>query len=158
MQGYSPPNEPASEYQTIPLSKIEDFGVHAKHYYSLDVTFFKSSMDEHLLGLLWNKYWVNTLSSSPLVNTRDLTSGQISDIGELILLSPRIWLNSACSIPSKPYQKCRSYPVLRAVGPAHAQNTNLRVGQIFGLCAYFLLFLFLFRCVAPAEWNVPILL
>ena len=81
MQGYSPPNEPASEYQTIPLSKIEDFGVHAKHYYSLDVTFFKSSMDEHLLGLLWNKYWVNTLSSSPLVNTRDLTSGQISDIG-----------------------------------------------------------------------------
>jgi COP9 signalosome complex subunit 5 len=29
-QGYKPPDEPASEYQTIPLNKIEDFGVHCK--------------------------------------------------------------------------------------------------------------------------------
>ena len=43
-------------YQTIPLSKIEDFGVHANQYYSLDITFFKSSLDSHMLDLLWNKY------------------------------------------------------------------------------------------------------
>jgi hypothetical protein len=35
-------------------------------YYSLDVSFFKSGLDSHLLDLLWNKYWVNTLSASPL--------------------------------------------------------------------------------------------
>jgi hypothetical protein len=29
-EGYKPPDEGPSEYQTIPLSKIEDFGVHAK--------------------------------------------------------------------------------------------------------------------------------
>ena len=29
-QGYKPPDEPPSEYQTIPLNKIEDFGVHCK--------------------------------------------------------------------------------------------------------------------------------
>ncbi|KAF5461529.1 hypothetical protein F2P56_017618 [Juglans regia] len=29
-EGYKPPNEPVSEYQTIPLNKIEDFGVHCK--------------------------------------------------------------------------------------------------------------------------------
>jgi len=29
-QGYKPPDEPPSEYQTIPLNKIEDFGVHYK--------------------------------------------------------------------------------------------------------------------------------
>lgn len=28
--GYKPPDEGPNEYQTIPLSKIEDFGVHAK--------------------------------------------------------------------------------------------------------------------------------
>ena len=28
--GYKPPDEPVSEYQTIPLNKIEDFGVHCK--------------------------------------------------------------------------------------------------------------------------------
>ncbi len=29
-QGHKPPDEPPSEYQTIPLNKIEDFGVHYK--------------------------------------------------------------------------------------------------------------------------------
>jgi hypothetical protein len=28
--GYKPPDEPMSEYQTIPINKIEDFGVHCK--------------------------------------------------------------------------------------------------------------------------------
>ena len=43
--------------------------------------FFKSSLDSHLLDLLWNKYWVNALSSNPLINTRDLVTGQLADIG-----------------------------------------------------------------------------
>ena len=30
IQGYKPPDEGPSEYQTIPLNKIEDFGVHCK--------------------------------------------------------------------------------------------------------------------------------
>jgi hypothetical protein len=29
--------------------------VHAKQYYSLEVTFFKSSLDSHILDLLWNR-------------------------------------------------------------------------------------------------------
>ena len=37
LQNYKPPDEPASEYQTIPLEKIEDFGVHCKSYYALEV-------------------------------------------------------------------------------------------------------------------------
>ncbi|KAJ9517463.1 hypothetical protein QJQ45_024921 [Haematococcus lacustris] len=81
-EGYKPPDEGPSEYQTIPLSKIEDFGVHAKQYYSLDITYFKSSADTQLLDLLWNKYWVSTLSASPLLNNREFAAGQISDIAE----------------------------------------------------------------------------
>jgi COP9 signalosome complex subunit 5 len=60
----------SSEYQYIPQEKIEEFGVHANAYYSLDVSIFKSSSDEALLSLLWNKYWANTLSSSPLISVR----------------------------------------------------------------------------------------
>ena len=110
-EGYKPSDEPVSEYQTIPLNKIEDFGVHCKQviifqsvytascnlvvycylnvcvlvilqYYALDITYFKSSLDSHLLDLLWNKYWVNTLSSSPLLGNGDYVAGQISDLGE----------------------------------------------------------------------------
>jgi COP9 signalosome complex subunit 5 len=90
-EGYKAPDEGPSEYQSIPLSKIEDFGVHCKQlslhcclkmrgnydkvayrdifvrYYPLEISYFKSSLDSQLLDLLWNKYWVNTLSSSSLL-------------------------------------------------------------------------------------------
>ncbi len=36
-------------------------------YYALEVSYFKSSLDRKLLESLWNKYWVNTLSSSSLL-------------------------------------------------------------------------------------------
>lgn len=80
--GYKPPNEEPSEYQTIPLNKIEDFGVHCKQYYQLDVTYFKSALDRKLLDSLWNKYWVNTLGSSGLLSNAEYTTGQIFDLSE----------------------------------------------------------------------------
>jgi len=79
---YKPADSEAMEYQNIPLNKIEDFGVHCKRYYQLEVSYFKSSLDSSLLELLWNKYWINNLSSSPLVTNREYISKQISDIGE----------------------------------------------------------------------------
>jgi len=81
-KGYKPPEEGPSEYQSIPLNKIEDFGVHCKQYYSLDVGYFKSSLDSRLLDSLWNKYWVNTLSSTHLITNADYVTGQIRDLGE----------------------------------------------------------------------------
>ena len=40
-------------------------------YYSLEVSYFKSSLDGKLLDSLWNKYWVNTLSSSSLLTVSE---------------------------------------------------------------------------------------
>mmetsp|Transcript_60881 Transcript_60881/g.143346 ORF Transcript_60881/g.143346 Transcript_60881/m.143346 type:complete len:340 (-) Transcript_60881:360-1379(-) len=77
---YKPADAAASEYQTIPLDKIEDFGVHANQYYPLDISFFKSSLDAHLLSLLWNKYWISTLSTSSVVANRDYTVKSIRDL------------------------------------------------------------------------------
>ncbi|XP_060848223.1 COP9 signalosome complex subunit 5-like [Rhopalosiphum padi] len=79
-KGYMPANEEPSEYQSIPLDKIEDFGVHYKQYYSLEVNYFKSSLDRRLLDSLWNKYWVNTLSSSNLITNADYLTSQINDL------------------------------------------------------------------------------
>ncbi|VDP31826.1 unnamed protein product [Soboliphyme baturini] len=81
-KGYKPSEEGPSEYQSIPLNKIEDFGVHCKQYYSLDVAYFKSSLDSRLLDSLWNRYWVNTLSSTNLITNSDYVTGQIRDLGE----------------------------------------------------------------------------
>jgi len=82
-KGYKPPSEDEiSEYQTIPLNKIEDYGVHCKQYYTLDVSYFKSAMDKNLLDSLWNHYWVNTLSSSSLLTNSEYTTGQIFDLAD----------------------------------------------------------------------------
>lgn len=81
-KGYQPADDGPSEYQSIPLNKIEDFGVHCKQYYALDVSYFKSALDRKLLESLWNKYWVNTLSSSSLLTNSDYTTGQIIDLSD----------------------------------------------------------------------------
>ncbi|ORX94725.1 JAB1/Mov34/MPN/PAD-1 ubiquitin protease-domain-containing protein [Clohesyomyces aquaticus] len=67
-------------FQTIPLGKIEDFGAHANHYYALEVSHYKSSLDTKILEALWNKYWVGTLSASPLFSNREYGTKQISDL------------------------------------------------------------------------------
>lgn len=71
----------AEGFQTIPLAKMEDFGAHSARYYSLEVSHFKSSLDAKLLEALWNKYWVSTLSSSPLFTNRDYGTKQIAELG-----------------------------------------------------------------------------
>uniref|UniRef100_A0A8C0ZUS1 COP9 signalosome complex subunit 5 n=1 Tax=Castor canadensis TaxID=51338 RepID=A0A8C0ZUS1_CASCN len=55
---------------------------HLPEYYALEVSYFKSSLDRKLLELLWNKYWVNTLSSSSLLTNADYTTGQVFDLSE----------------------------------------------------------------------------
>ena len=66
--------------QAIPLAKLEDFGAHSSRYYALEVSHFKSSLDARLLDLLWNKYWVATLTQSPLLANRDHSTKQMLDL------------------------------------------------------------------------------
>lgn len=70
--------------QAMPLAKAAEFGAHASRYYSLEVSPFKSSLDAHLLELLWHKYWVQTLSQSPLLTNRDYGSKQMLDLSSRI--------------------------------------------------------------------------
>lgn len=81
-QGHVPPDEGPSEHQSIPIDKIEDFGVHCKEYYSLPVEVFKNCFDNALLELLWNKYWVDTLSASPLLHNRAFCNRMIQDCAQ----------------------------------------------------------------------------
>ncbi|KAL4002037.1 COP9 signalosome complex subunit 5 domain protein [Acanthocheilonema viteae] len=81
-KGYKPPDEVPSEYQSIPLNKIEDFGVHCKQYYPLEVSYFKSALDARLLDSLWNTYWVSTLSSNSLITNSSYITSQINDLAQ----------------------------------------------------------------------------
>lgn len=83
------------DYQTIPLGKAEDFGAHANQYYSLETTHFKSTLESEILSLLWNKYWVATLSQSPLFTSRDFGSKQMVDLSQKVRNASRQIENNA---------------------------------------------------------------
>jgi COP9 signalosome complex subunit 5 len=83
-EGYTTNSREASEWQSVPSDRVEDFGVHANCYYQLEMSFYKSSLDARLLDLQWRKYWVNTLAASPLTSNRDYITSQISDVAEKI--------------------------------------------------------------------------
>lgn len=70
------------ENQTIPMNKIEDFGVHCRKYYPLEISYFKSELDSYLLECLGNKYWYNTLGNSSLTTNCEYTTRQINDLSE----------------------------------------------------------------------------
>lgn len=90
---YKPPDQGPSEYQSIPLEKIEDFGVHCKQYYQLEISFFKSHRDTHLLEKIWSKYWMNTLAASPLITVSFWANPRIAPIIPLRLVIWQIRLN-----------------------------------------------------------------
>ncbi|EJD54201.1 Mov34-domain-containing protein [Auricularia subglabra TFB-10046 SS5] len=99
-EDYKPAGGGGSDYQSIPLSKIEDFGVHANQYYQLDVEIFSSSLDKELLGMLWNKYWVNTLSQSPLISNREYAVSQLADLQAKLSKATATVASSRAHLPS----------------------------------------------------------
>ena len=76
------PPTASSGRQTIPLAKVEDYGVHADAYYPLEVSVFASSQHARALRGLWARYWAATLAASPLAATAILAEGQAADIAD----------------------------------------------------------------------------
>ncbi|KAH6664365.1 COP9 signalosome complex subunit 5 [Plectosphaerella plurivora] len=74
----------ADGWQAVPLAKAEEFGAHADKYYPLEISHYKSSLDTHLLELLWHKYWVQTLSQNQLLTNRDYGNKQILDLASKV--------------------------------------------------------------------------
>ena len=53
-----------------------------RRYYQLEISYFKSSCDTALLNAIWNKYWIATLSASPLLSNAPYISAQMKDIAD----------------------------------------------------------------------------
>lgn len=73
-----------SDFESVPMEKIEDFGAHANRYYKLDHTIYKSELDQSQFEFLWNQYWVQTLSTSSLLLCKEAVTNTITDICEKV--------------------------------------------------------------------------
>lgn len=74
-EGYKPPDEPVSEYQTIPLNKIEDFGVHCKQVnVSLSFDLCKNMLSTNFINSICMCFcsimlWISLILSLLLIAT-----------------------------------------------------------------------------------------
>ncbi|KAI4163480.1 MAG: hypothetical protein LQ342_002987 [Letrouitia transgressa] len=131
-ESYKPPTSSGGEeYQTIPLNKIEDFGAHASQYYSLEVSHYKSSLDSHLLELLWNKYWVSTLSQSPLFTNREYGSKQMLDLSQKITNAEKNIQASSRGGPRKSAKYTELEKIVKDSNKITGEETNgLLAGEV----------------------------
>ncbi|KAE8770364.1 COP9 signalosome complex subunit 5b [Hordeum vulgare] len=83
---------------------------------------YMKQISYHLLDLLWNKYWVNTLSSSPLLGNMDYVARQIFDLGEALGHYPHHFRRARIS----------AHALLRMVVHARAGGTIEIMGLIKG--------------------------
>ena len=63
-RGYTPTDTDASSMSNLPLDKVRDFGMHAKRYYSLDVEYYSSPLDQMVIDDVWKSYWADVLSTN----------------------------------------------------------------------------------------------
>lgn len=139
--GYVPPDEGPGEYQSIPMDKIEDFGVHCKQYYSLPIEIFKNSFDNTLLELLWSKYWIDTLSSSPLLHNRAFCNKMIQDtVSKLEHLDTSAMFQSRFRMVMHEPKKRKDENPLSKVSVDAAKNAGEQVQGLTNQVAKFVLF------------------
>ena len=79
---------------SIPMEKIEELGVHMHRYYELPITIFRSANDSIQLELLFTRYWMTALSTTPMVTNRGFSDSQLVNVahklGAAVASSPVI--------------------------------------------------------------------
>lgn len=155
--GYTPPDEGPSEYQPIPLDKIEDFGVHCKQYYQLPMEIFKNSLDNTLLELLWNKYWIDTVSSSPLLHNRTFCNQMVQDcVQKLEQIDTATVSQSRFRMASHEPKKRKDENPLAKVAIDAAKNAGEQVqGMTNQVVKYLLFHSHSAGCCAPHPQHAP---
>nr|ODN92649.1 COP9 signalosome complex subunit 5 [Cryptococcus depauperatus CBS 7841] len=98
---YRPTSSTKSLYQSVPMDKIEDFGVHNNAYYQLKIEIYKSKLDDQMLDLLWNKYWVATLSSNSLVSNLEYSTSQLHDLSAKLRAASQALGNNSAKLKLK---------------------------------------------------------
>lgn len=57
--------------RSIPLEKVEEYGVHAHEYYEVGTSFFKTTGDEFVLQVIRNNHWADCLTRESSDTAKD---------------------------------------------------------------------------------------
>ena len=71
-------------YESIPLYKSEDFGIHANKYYKLEHNFFQSKFESQIVKLIYKNYWSDTLGANTILTNNFYYTKQVEDMSAKI--------------------------------------------------------------------------
>ena len=65
------------EFDSIPLNRAEEFGVHQRKYYRMPHYFFQSKFENNIVKLIYKNYWVDSLCSNALLVNEDFCQEKV---------------------------------------------------------------------------------
>ena len=68
------------EFDSIPLNRAEEFGVHQNKYYRMPHYFFQSQFENNIVKLIYKNYWVDSLCSNALLVNEDFYQEKVEDV------------------------------------------------------------------------------
>jgi COP9 signalosome complex subunit 5 len=68
------------EFDSIPLNRAEEFGVHQSKYYRIPHYFFQSKFESNIVKLIYKNYWVDSLCSNALLVNEDFYQEKLEDV------------------------------------------------------------------------------
>ena len=68
------------EFDSIPMNRAEEFGVHQNKYYRMPHYFFQSKFENNIVKLIYKNYWVDSLCSNALLVNEDFYQEKVEDV------------------------------------------------------------------------------
>ena len=68
------------EFDSVPLNRSSEFGVHQSKYYRLPHSFFHSQYEDSIIKLMYKQYWVDTLCSNACLLNHEYFKETVDDM------------------------------------------------------------------------------
>jgi COP9 signalosome complex subunit 5 len=68
------------EFDSVPLSRSNEFGVHQNKYYRLPHSFFHSQYEDSIIKLMYKQYWIDTLCSNACLLNHEYFKETVDDM------------------------------------------------------------------------------
>ena len=68
------------QFDSIPLNRAEEFGVHQNRYYRMPHFFFQSKFESSMIKLMYKNYWVESLCANALLVNEDFYKEKVEDV------------------------------------------------------------------------------
>jgi COP9 signalosome complex subunit 5 len=88
-ENYTPQGGMRSDDADVSAKYVKELGVYASRFYEVPLVVYKTSRDEAQLKLLWQNYWVQLLSSSPLTTTRGFLDERLKQLNSKLKMASK---------------------------------------------------------------------